>query len=371
MLDKDYIKLALRFARRGLGKTSPNPLVGAIIVKNNRIVGQGYHRHYGGKHAEINAMESANEDISGATLYVTLEPCCHYGKTPPCVDAIIQKDIGKVVIGTLDPNPVVSGKSVKILNRHGIETKVGVLEEECRALNEAYFKYMTTRIPLVTVKFAQTIDGRIATSTGNSQWLSSPASRKLAHKLRALHDAVMVGIGTIMTDNPQLNVRLVRGRNPTKIVLDSKLRILLDSNVLTNQESAPSIIVTIPGADESKAAALHQRGIEVLVAPEDERGKVDVGYLLGVLGQRGISSVLVEGGAETITSLLRLNLVDRLVVVIAPKIMGKGIEAVGELNISDVNHTIKLSFSRLYRSGEDIVIEAKVKHDDDNKSPVS
>jgi diaminohydroxyphosphoribosylaminopyrimidine deaminase/5-amino-6-(5-phosphoribosylamino)uracil reductase len=360
LLDEDYMRLALRLANKGLGQTSPNPMVGAVIVKNNRIIGQGYHHHYGGKHAEINAIENAREDISGATMYVTLEPCCHYGKTPPCVEAIIKNDIGKVVIGTLDPYPSMSGRSVEILNQHGIETRVGILEEECRSLNEAYLKYITSGLPLVTVKFAQTLDGRIATSTGSSQWISSSASRRLAHKLRTYNDAVMVGVGTILTDNPHLTVRLVRGRNPTRVVLDSRLRIPLEAAVLTDQESAVTIMVTTAGADEKKLAALRRMGIEVLVAREDERGEVDLNHLLEMLGKRGISSVLVEGGAETITSLLRLNLVDRLTVIVAPKIMGKGIEAVGELNIADVSQTLKLSFRRTYRMGEDLVIEAKV-----------
>jgi diaminohydroxyphosphoribosylaminopyrimidine deaminase/5-amino-6-(5-phosphoribosylamino)uracil reductase len=360
LLDEDYMKLALRLAKKGLGKTSPNPMVGAVIVKDNRIIGKGYHRRYGGKHAEINAIENSIEDIGGATMYVTLEPCCHYGKTPPCVEAIIKNDIGKVVIGILDPYPSMSGRSVEVLRQHGIETRVGVLEEECRSLNEAYLKHITTGVPLVTVKFAQTLDGRIATSTGNSQWISSPASRRLAHKLRTCNDAIMVGVGTILTDNPQLNVRLVKGRNPTRIILDSKLRIPLDANALRNQESSPTVIATTSGADDERLSALRQMGIEVLVTREDERGEVALGHLLGMLGKRGISSVLVEGGAETITSLLRLNLVDRLVVIVAPKLMGKGIEAVGELNITDVSQTLKLSFSRTYRMGEDLVIEARV-----------
>jgi len=361
LLDEVYMKQALRLARNGLGRTSPNPMVGSLIVKDDRIIGQGYHHHYGGKHAEINAIENAGENIGGATMYVTLEPCCHYGKTPPCVDAVIKSQIGKVVIGTLDPYPEMRGKSLEILKRHGIDTEVGVLEEECRALNEAYFKYMTTGVPLVTVKFAQTLDGRIATSTGNSQWLSSPASRRFAHKLRTINDAVMVGVGTVLTDNPQLTVRLVRGRNPARIILDSRLRVPLDARVLMNQESAPTIIATTSSAGSERLSALRQMGPQVLIAREDERGEVDLGHLLEMLGQRGISSVLVEGGAETITSLLRLNLVDRLVVIVAPRIMGKGIEAVGELNIAEVSQTLKLSFGKIHRMGEDLIIEARLK----------
>ncbi len=365
MLAEDYMKQALQLARRGIGKTSPNPMVGAVIVKDNRIIGRGYHRRYGGKHAEINAIENAVEAVAGATLYVSLEPCCHHGKTPPCTEAIIRSHIGKVVIGALDPNPKVNGQSVEILRRQGIETRVGVLEEECRSLNEAHFKYMATGIPLVTVKFAQTLDGRIAASTGNSRWISSPASRRLAHKLRSLNDAIIVGAGTVLADNPQLTVRLVRGRSPIRVILDSRLRMPLEAKVLAEQEEAPTIIATTSGADEAKRHALQRMGIEVLVIRPDERGEVHLGHLLEVLGQRNISSVLVEGGAETITSFLRLGLADRLVAIVAPKIMGKGIEAVGELNIKEAGQALKLSFTRVYRSGEDVVMEARVKHGGD------
>jgi len=320
------MKQALKLARKGLGKTSPNPMVGAILVKENRVIGQGYHRRYGGNHAEINAFQSARESLNGATLFVTLEPCCYHGKTPPCVDAIIQNKIGKVVIGTLDPNPRVNGRSVAILNQHGIETKVGVLEAECRDLNEAHFKYMTTGLPLVTLKFAQTLDGRIATATGDSKWISSDKF----------------------------------GRNPTRVILDSKLRIPLEAKVVRSQEMAPTIIATTARANEKKLACLREAGIEVLLIQEDESGEVDLKHLLNLLGERGTSSVLVEGGAGVITSLLRHHLADKVIIAIAPKIMGKGIEAVGELNICEVSQALKLSFSKIYRVGEDLVIEARV-----------
>ncbi len=360
MTDEDYMKQALKLARRGRGKTSPNPMVGAILVKDNRVIGQGYHQRYGDNHAEINAFQSARESPSGATLYVTLEPCCHYGKTPPCVDEIIKKKIGKVVMGTLDPNPRVNGKSVAMLKQYGIETKVGVLEEECRNLNESHFKYMTTGLPLVTLKFAQTLDGRIATATGDSKWISAEEFRRLAHQLRATHDAVLVGIDTVLADNPQLTVRLVKGRNPTRVILDSKLRIPLDAEVIKSQEAAPTIIATTPRGNKERLAQLHQMGIEVLLTREDESGEVDLKHLLRLLGERNISSVLVEGGAGVITSFLRQDLADRMFIAIAPKIMGKGIEAVGELNVREVNQTIKLSFSKIHRVGEDLVIEARV-----------
>ena len=360
MLDEDYMKQALKLARKGLGKTSPNPMVGAIIVKNDRIIGQGYHHHYGGRHAEIDAIQNARENIGQSTLYVTLEPCCYHGKTPPCVDAIIRNNIGRVIIGTLDPNPRVNGKSVAILQQQGIETRVGVLEEECRDLNEAHFKYMTTGLPLVTLKFAQTLDGRIATVTGDSRWISGQKFRRLAHKLRATNDAIMVGIDTVLADDPQFTVRLVRGRNPVRIILDTRLRIPLDAGVIKNREVAPTIIATTSRADKEKLSSLREMGIEVLVIKEDKAGEVDLRHLLSILGERGISSVLVEGGAGVITSLLRRNLVDKVVIAIAPKMMGKGIEAVGELNIREVSQALKLSFRKIYRMGEDLVIEARV-----------
>jgi len=360
LIDEDYMKQALKLARKGLGKTSPNPVVGAIIVKDDRILSRGYHQRYGGNHAEVNAFQNARESLNGATLYVTLEPCSYYGKMPPCVDAIIQNHIGRVIIGTLDPNPKVNGRGVAILNQHGIATKVGVLEAECRDINEAHFKYMTTGLPLVTLKFAQTLDGRIATTTGDSRWISSDKFRRLAHQLRATSDAVMVGIDTVLADNPQLTVRLVKGRNPTRVILDSRLRIPLDAEVVKSQEIAPTIIATTSHADEKKLSRLREMGIEVLIIPEGEIGEVDLKNLLHSLGKREISSVLVEGGAGVITSLLRQNLADKLVIAVAPRIMGKGIEAVGELNIREVSQTLKLSFRKVYKVGEDLVIEARI-----------
>jgi diaminohydroxyphosphoribosylaminopyrimidine deaminase / 5-amino-6-(5-phosphoribosylamino)uracil reductase len=358
--DEKYMRQARRLARKGLGKASPNPMVGAVIVKEGRIIGRGYHHRFGGDHAEVDAFKNATEDVSGATMYVTLEPCCHWGKTPPCTDAIIERKIGRVVIGMLDPFPEMRGKSVELLERQGIETRVGVLEKECRALNEAYIKYVDTGLPFVTLKFAQTLDGRIATANGSSKWISSPESLKLAHKLRSYHDAVMVGVGTVLLDNPELTVRLVKGRNPTRIILDSSLRIPLDSKVLMDQEKAHTLVAATPAADKEKLAALRRRGIEVLFAPPDKQGRVDLKQLLKMLGPQQISSVLVEGGAETITSFLQLKLADKLVVFIAPKILGKGTESVGELNIKDVSKALKLSFERVYRSGEDIVVEGRV-----------
>jgi diaminohydroxyphosphoribosylaminopyrimidine deaminase/5-amino-6-(5-phosphoribosylamino)uracil reductase len=353
------MRQALRLARRGLGKTSPNPMVGAVIVKEDRIIGQGYHRSFGGDHAEVDALKNAKEDVRGATLYVTLEPCRHWGKTPPCTDAILKSKIVKVVIGMLDPFPEMRGKSVALLNQQGIETVVGVLETECRSLNEAYLKYTTTGLPYVTVKFAQTLDGRIATAPGSSRWISSPASLKLAHKLRATHDAILVGVQTVLVDNPELTTRLVKGRNPVRVILDSKLRIPLDAKVLSNQSAARTLVAATPAADKAKLASLKRMGIEVLTVPPDKDGRVDLKQLLKTLGERQISSLLVEGGGAVITSFLRLNLVDKLVAIIAPKILGKGTDTVGELNITNLSKAYKLTFTRVYRSGVDIVVEGR------------
>ncbi len=361
MSDEKYMKLALRLARRGLGKTSPNPMVGAVVVKGGRIIGQGYHHYFGGDHAEIDAFKSAGESLAGATLYVTLEPCCHRGggkKTPPCTDAIIREKIGRVVIGALDPNPRVSGGGVKELNEHCIETTVGVLEAECRALNEPHFKLMSTGFPFVTLKFAQTLDGRIATSTGNSRWISGEKFRRFAHRLRSLNDAVLIGIDTVLKDDPELTVRLVKGRNPTHVILDSRLRIPLKAKVLS--PGAPTIIATTQLADEKKLARLRELGIEVLTVPADRKGEVSLEELLKILGHRNISALLVEGGSGVITSFLRQKLADKLIVALSPKIMGRGLEAVGDLGIRKVNQALKLDFQKVYRVGEDVVVEAKL-----------
>ena len=359
--DDTYMRQALRLARRGLGRTSPNPMVGAVIVRGDRIIAQGYHRYFGGDHAEVDALKHAAEDVAGAAMYVTLEPCTHHGKTPPCVDAIIRAKLARVVIGTLDPFPEMRGRSLDILKEHGIETAVGVLEDECRDLNEAYLKYTSTGVPFVTIKFAQTLDGRIATAAGNSRWISSPESRRIGHRLRARHDAILVGVGTVLADDPELTTRLVPGRNPVRVVLDSRLRIPLESKILTNQQAARTLVAATPRADKEKAAALDKMGIEVLAVAADAAGRVDIKKLLKTLAGRQISSVLVEGGAEIITSCICTGLADRLVAFVAPKVLGKGTDSVNELNITDLSKAVGLTFRKVYRSGEDIVIEAKVK----------
>jgi diaminohydroxyphosphoribosylaminopyrimidine deaminase/5-amino-6-(5-phosphoribosylamino)uracil reductase len=334
-------------------------MVGAVIVKGGRVIARGYHRLFGGDHAEVDALKRATEDVTDSTLYVTLEPCRHWGKTPPCTDAIVKNKIAKVVVGMLDPFPEMRGKSIELLNQHGIETVVGVLEDECRTLNEVYLKWITAGQPYVTVKWAQTLDGRIATAQSSSRWISSPESLKLAHRLRATHDAILVGVGTVIKDNPELTTRLVKGRNPVRVVLDSKLRIPLDSKVLANQAAAKTLVAATPAAPPEKLAALKNMGIEVLFTPPDPAGRVDLNILLKTLGERGVSSLLVEGGGEIITSFLRLGLADKIICIIAPKLMGSGTDVIGELNITDLSQALKLTFTKVYRSGVDIVVEVR------------
>jgi diaminohydroxyphosphoribosylaminopyrimidine deaminase/5-amino-6-(5-phosphoribosylamino)uracil reductase len=361
LTDEDFMRLALRLARKGEGRVSPNPLVGAVIVRDGRIIAEGYHRRFGGNHAEIDAIANATEPVAGATFYVTLEPCSHTGKTPPCVDALIALRPGRVVVGTIDPNPLVSGRGIAALARHGIETKAGVLEEECRRQNEVFFKYILTGVPFVTLKFALTLDGRIATAAGHSRWISSPASLRFAHRLRRAHDAILVGAGTVLADDPELTCRLVRGKNPLRIVVDSHLRTSPGARVFAVRQS-PAIAAATCKAPEERRRLFEQQGIEVLELDADEGGRVDLKGLLNVLGQRKIASLLVEGGAGINTSFLKEHLVDRLIAVIAPKIVGAGINAVGDLGILQMENALRLSYERVIRSGDDLICDARFNH---------
>lgn len=358
--DSYYMRIAIHLARRGIGKTSPNPMVGAVIVANGKIIGQGYHKKCGDHHAEINAINSAKKNIKGSTFYITLEPCSHYGRTPPCVDALIQENPGRVVVGSLDPNPEVNGKGVKILRSKGIKVDVGICESECMQLNEHYFKFIKTGMPYITVKYAQTLDGRIATKSGDSQWISSEASRRYVHRLRSMNQGIMVGAGTVVADNPQLTVRHVRGKNPFRIIVDSKLRIPIKSYVLTDANVCLTIIATTSSAPTVKITAIKKLGVEVWVARKERNGRVSLRDLLKKLGKREIVSVLVEGGSEVITSLLKANLVDKMIIPIAPKIIGKGLEAIGDLKINKINNAIKFSSFKTMKKGDDIIFEGTI-----------
>jgi diaminohydroxyphosphoribosylaminopyrimidine deaminase/5-amino-6-(5-phosphoribosylamino)uracil reductase len=357
--DEYYMKLAIALARKGRGYVSPNPMVGAVIVKNGRIISRGYHQRFGGNHAEINALKNATEDVAGSTLYVTLEPCCHQGKTPPCIDSIIKHKIARVVIGTIDSNPLVSCQGINYLQNSGIEVKTGVQEKTCRQLNEVFFHFMATGMPFVTIKYAQTLDGRIATATGESQWISSEASLKFTHQLRAAHDAILVGAGTVIKDNPELTVRLVRGRNPLRVIVDSELNIPKQAKIFQNISSPPTLIATIKTAADPRFQRLAGSGVEIITIKADKKGNVDLKKLFKILAGRNISSILIEGGAQIITSVLKNNLANRLVTIIAPKIIGSGIEAVGDLNIRSLGAAKILSIQKVLRRGDDIIIDSR------------
>lgn len=359
--DRDirYMKRALALARKGLGRVSPNPMVGAVIVKEGRVIAEGYHRTFGGAHAEIEAIEKAAASPRGADIYVTLEPCSHFGKTPPCTDRLMDIQPSRVIIGTVDPNPLVAGRGIAALEARGIPTVTGVLEKECRRLNEVFFTFMERGTPFVTLKYAQTLDGRIAASSGDSKWISSLESRIFAHRLRSRHDAILVGIGTVLTDDPELTVRLVRGRNPLRVVVDSLLSIPLESRILSGQDTARTIVLTSPRRDPQKQEQLRTLDIETIVIAEEKQGLLDMQAVFAELGKRGLSSVLVEGGSGIITSCLRHGCADRLVVITAPRILGRGIEAVGDLGLTAVDQSVGLKIERILRRGSDFIIDAR------------
>ncbi|MBN2439243.1 MAG: bifunctional diaminohydroxyphosphoribosylaminopyrimidine deaminase/5-amino-6-(5-phosphoribosylamino)uracil reductase RibD [Deltaproteobacteria bacterium] len=357
-LDERFMRRALALARKGEGSVSPNPLVGAVIVQNGRIIAEGFHRRYGENHAEIDAIRNATETIAGATFYVTLEPCSHHGRTPPCVAALIANRPGRVVVGTIDPNPLVSGRGIEALQQSGIETDVGVLEEACREINRVFFKYIRTGLPYVTLKFAQTLDGRIAAASGHSRWISSPPSLRFAHRLRAIHDAILVGAGTVLTDNPELTCRLVRGRDPFRIVVDSRLSLSPEATVFSDGKRTFAAVTRHAPAESRRL--LEKKGVEVVEIGEDPAGRVDLRELLVLLGKREISSLLVEGGAAVAASFLKEKLADRLIVILAPKIIGQGINAVGDLGIRRMDDALDFSFQRVTRRGVDLILDARI-----------
>ncbi len=341
--DGSFMATALRLARKGLGFVSPNPLVGAVVVKGGKIVGRGYHARFGGPHAEVVALSDAGEAASGATLYVTLEPCAHYGKTPPCVDAIIEAGVARVVVGMRDPNPLVNGKGIETLSKRCIAVTVGVREEDCRRLNEAYAKYITTGMPFVTLKIAQSLDGKIATATGHSKWISCERARALVRRLRAQYDAVLVGAGTVCTDDPALTPLDRSGPIPKRIVVDDQLVIPLDARILTDEYAIRTVVVTTTRASSEKIRRIEERGARVLVLEPANGERLAFNTLWRSLGEMQIASVLVEGGQQIFTEALLSGQVDRMLVFVAPKLLGRGLDALGELGISNVNAAIEIA----------------------------
>ena len=333
MPEEKYMRRAIELAKKGSGHVNPNPLVGAVIVRDGEIIGEGYHECYGQLHAERNAIANAKKrgnSLEGSTIYVTLEPCCHYGKTPPCTEAIIEEKIAKVVVGSDDPNPLVSGKGFQMLCEKGIEVIPHFLKEECDAMNHVFFHYIRTGTPYVAMKYAMTMDGKIACYTGDSKWVTGEKSRAHVQTLRNHYKGIMAGIGTVLADDPMLNCRIEGGRDPIRIIADSHLRIPMDSQLVRTAGQQPLIVACLPDADEEKAAQLQEKGVEVLRIPgvttaditEEQKEVISLPVLMKELGARKIDGILLEGGGQLNESALQAGIVDRIYCYIAPKIFG-------------------------------------------------
>lgn len=372
---EDYMHMALALARQGEGKVSPNPMVGCIVVKDGRIIAKGYHETYGGFHAERNALLHCEEDMEGAELYVNLEPCCHYGKTPPCTDIILEKKIQKVYVGCLDSNPKVAGKGIDILRAHGVQVETGILEDECRRLNEVFFHYIEEKMPFVVMKYAMTLDGKIACETGDSKWVTGDESRDYVQCMRNRYRGIMVGIGTVLADNPMLNCRMEGGRNPVRIVCDTKLRIPWDSRIVETSKEIETVIAwnlqaaealaKRPKTVEETTEYLMNKGITLLEIPlkkDSDRSILDLRELFLQLGTRGIDSILLEGGGTLNASALQENLIQRVYGFIAPKLVAGAdakspVEGRGILKMEDA---VKLEDIEIFSFGEDICISGRI-----------
>ncbi len=354
--DERYMRMALRLALKGIGRTSPNPMVGAVLVRGGRVVGSGAHRRAGGDHAEIAALKQAGKRARGATLVLNLEPCDHQGKTPPCTLSLIRSGVRRVVTGMLDPNPLVSGKGIRRLRRAGIQVRVNVLEKECRRLNEAFIKYITRRLPLVTLKLAASIDGSIATSTGDSRWITEEAARRYVHQLRNQVDAVLVGVDTVIADDPRLTCRLAGGRDPLRIVLDSHLRIPLTARLFHQRGSEKTIVIAGARASKKKMKAIEDFGAQVWSIPLRGR-RIPFKALLKRLAKMGLPSIMIEGGSTTAARALAEGAVDKVLFFYAPKIIGgEGKHMIGDLGIKKMSRCMKIQDVEIERFGHDILV---------------
>ena len=363
--DIEYMRRAMELAERGVGFTNPNPMVGAVIVKGGKVIGEGWHERCGEWHAERNAFRNCTVPAEGATMYVTLEPCCHYGKTPPCTEAIIEHGIARVVVGMEDPNPLVAGKGIALLREAGIEVVCGVEEEALREQNRVFLKYISTKLPWVAMKTAMTLDGKIATRTGDSKWITGAEARAYVHELRHRFMAIVVGIGTAVADDPLLNCRIEgRGvRQPIRVVVDSNARLSLDSQLVKTAGEYRTIVAHTRFAPEESVKALREAGVEMLLCKEKE-GLVDVRNLLELLGQSGIDSILLEGGGSLNYTFLAEGLADELYAFIAPKIVGgmnakTPVEGAGMEKMADA---INLELENVLNIGHDVLLKLKVKN---------
>ena len=364
-IDLKYMKRAVALAKRGAGWVNPNPMVGAVLVKDGRIIGEGFHEFFGGPHAEVNAIRActaASEQAEGSILYVTLEPCAHEGKTPPCVNLIAEQKIARVVIGITDPNPLVNGQGIQFLQSRGIRVEVGVMEPQIRELNEIFIKYIHTGQPFVVLKSAMTLDGKIATVTNASRWITGERSRKMVHHMRQQLSAVMVGVDTVIFDDPMLNIRMKgEWKNPLKIIADTHGRIPLEAKVLTHDPQL-TIVAASEQADMKKLKDIERKGAQVLICPL-KNDKVDLAFVMKSLGAMGIDSVMIEGGSTIAFSALQERLVDKVVSFIAPKILG-GVNAptaVGGTGISSMDDAIDLVNMRTRKIGQDLMLEGWIK----------
>jgi diaminohydroxyphosphoribosylaminopyrimidine deaminase / 5-amino-6-(5-phosphoribosylamino)uracil reductase len=360
MMNKQiFMRRCIEIAQKGKSKVSPNPMVGCVIVQEGKIIAEGFHRQFGGPHAEVFALLQAGKETRKAIMFVNLEPCVHFGKTPPCVDAIIQSGISKVIIATEDPNPLVSGKGIRRLRDEGIDVRVGVLREEAELLNEKFIKWMKTGKPFVGIKLAQTLDGRIADETGVSQWITSEAARKEGHRLRSEYDAVMVGSNTVSHDNPELTVRLVRGRNPVRVVVDGRLSLPVSRKIF-NTEAAPTWLFTSASAMKHNNRKIHKlvtQGVRVFATSPSSF--LNPGTILRNLSAEGISSVLLEGGASLIAPFMKGSYADSLHLFIAPKILGGGFNSFQFNAPLSLHQHVKLRTTNVKSLGQDVFIEAR------------
>jgi diaminohydroxyphosphoribosylaminopyrimidine deaminase/5-amino-6-(5-phosphoribosylamino)uracil reductase len=358
--DQRWMRRALELAEKGRGRTSPNPMVGAVLVKEGRAVGEGFHQRAGGPHAEVNALREAGREAAGSTMYVTLEPCTHQGRTPPCVDSLLEVGLGRVVVGMLDVNPKVAGRGIGRLEEAGLPVEVGLFEQECRRLNEAYITWMMEKRPFVVLKVASSLDGKIATYRGQSRWISGEESRKRVHALRACVDAVMVGAATAVADDPELTVRMVEGdvRQPVRVVVDSTLRLPATARLLAEGSELKTVVATTAKAPQERRRAVEAMGRDVLVLPE-RQGRVDLSSLMARLAEMDVVSLLLEGGGELNASMVEEGLVDKVLVIIAPMLLGGGeaptvLDGLGVGSIEEAWRLNELSFQKV---GEDLHVE--------------
>ena len=361
--DEKYMREALELARRGRGRTSPNPVVGAVIVKDDKVIGRGWHQKAGTAHAEVHAIADAGDETRNATLYVTLEPCCHFGRTGPCTEAIAAAGIQRVVVAMTDPNPLVAGCGIETLRQRGIRVDTGVLATEAASLNAPFIKWITCKLPFVTLKNGISLDGKIATRTGDSCWITGEASRLEVHRLRDAADAIITGVGTVLADDPELTTRLPEGgKSPVRVVVDSLARTPLSAK-LVNDGKAPTIIAISNKAPEERVAALKAKNVEILPLPEDSDGRLNLGALLRILGERCLTHVMVEAGGTLNSSFLFGNYVDKVVMFVAPKIIG-GAGAPGPYGgtgCDRLSEVVELEDVMIQHTGDDLMIEGWVK----------